>query len=136
MRIYKNFTPIEISIKEKKKSTKRFKNLINILLIINIVLLPITVKKIIQLTSFKESKPVLKTSKINFNEEKIKYILELSKEENTNVRIDNNSFYIKIINADESSSAMNKIKKIDEEGKINIKDINYNKDNIEIKGEL
>ncbi|MBL4931028.1 hypothetical protein [Clostridium paridis] len=136
MRIYKNFIPIEISIKEKKKSTKRFKNLINILLIINIVLLPIAVKKIIQLTSFKESKPVLKTSKNNFNEEKIKYILEFSKEENTNVRIDNNSFYIKIINADESSSAMNKIKKIDEEGKVNIKDINYNKDNIEIKGEL
>ncbi|MDD7793950.1 hypothetical protein [Clostridium sp. 'White wine YQ'] len=136
MRLYKNFIPIEISIKEKKKSTKRFKNLINILLILNILLLPMAAKKVIQFTSFKESKPEVKQSKNNFNNEKIKYILELSKEENINVRIDNNSFYINILNVDSSSLAMNKIKKIDEEGKINIKDINYNKDNIEIKGEL
>ena len=136
MRIYKNFIPIEISIKEKRKSTKRLKNLINILLIFNIALLPIAVKKIIQLTSLKESKPEIKISKNNFNEEEIKYILELSKEENINVRIDNNSFYINISNEDSSGSAINKVKKIDEEGKISIKDINYNKDNIEIKGEL
>ncbi|MEQ8198685.1 MAG: hypothetical protein ABRQ27_11875 [Clostridiaceae bacterium] len=136
MKAYKNYIPIEISIKEKNKSECRIKNIISILLIINVILMPFSIEKIIYIYTSRNDMEVRNDKKIKIiNEEKIKYLLDISKSQNISFSAENNNFYMKILKNDYSDQSIESIIRADEAGKISIKTIDYSDSCIEIRGE-
>lgn len=132
MKKFKNFIPLDYDEKERKKSYNRISRIMWILVLLNLIFFPMSIKNIkTEFFSKPETLDIVKKNEL-ISIEKINILIDKSKKYNGELKLSNNSFTIKVPKTDENKL----LKELYSEHKVKLEYVQYNETFDEIRGTI